>query len=167
MKKNLIIGGGLAALALVLAYRAEKKGKHVPVIGKLFREESETELSPEEQAVIEAELQEEGEAVGFSNASSKNCYTSNLGEYCCFLPNGDVKCVSRNQARRIASASVASNTGTDCYISNLGKKCCYLPSGDVKCGSVDSAAARVPKRALRRASVASRAPRVRGLRGLR
>lgn len=36
MNKNVLIGGGVAALGLFLAYRAKKKGKIVPIIGRFI-----------------------------------------------------------------------------------------------------------------------------------
>jgi hypothetical protein len=36
MNKNLMIGGGVIALGLFLAFRAKKQGKTVPFIGKLI-----------------------------------------------------------------------------------------------------------------------------------
>lgn len=36
MNKNVMIGGGVIALGLFLAYRAKKQGKVVPFIGKVI-----------------------------------------------------------------------------------------------------------------------------------
>tara|TARA_R110000787_G_scaffold11722_12_gene38510 strand:+ start:742 stop:873 length:132 start_codon:yes stop_codon:yes gene_type:complete len=36
MNKNLMIGGGIAALGLYLAYKAKQQGKIVPFIGKFI-----------------------------------------------------------------------------------------------------------------------------------
>ena len=37
MNKNVMIGGGVVALGLFLAYRAKKNGKVVPFIGKFLQ----------------------------------------------------------------------------------------------------------------------------------
>ena len=36
MNKNIMIGGGVIALGIFLAYRAKKNGKTVPFIGKFL-----------------------------------------------------------------------------------------------------------------------------------
>jgi hypothetical protein len=36
MNKNILVGGGVIAVGLFLAYRAKKKGKVVPFIGRFI-----------------------------------------------------------------------------------------------------------------------------------
>lgn len=130
-QKNLLIGAGLVTVGLVLAYRAEKKGKKVPVIGGLFRKSSSTE---DAEVLAEAELEEEGEAdvVNFSNAAGMR---------------------SAAKYSRIASAKAGGGDKPkkgDCFKANTGETCCYTGQGlDLRCTRGAAKAMTAARRARR------------------
>jgi hypothetical protein len=86
--KNLVIGASVLAVGLLLANRAVKNGKNVPVIGGLFKKPS-ASTEESEKADTEASLEESG--ANFSSAEgvmprgyATDCFTSSLGEKCCY-----------------------------------------------------------------------------------
>ena len=90
--KNLIIGAAVVVGGLILANRAVKKGKHVPVIGGLFKKSTTESTDKAKEAVTEeAALEETG--ANFSNAAgmpkgySTDCFRSSQGDTCCYNKN--------------------------------------------------------------------------------
>jgi len=175
-QKNLLIGAGLVTVGLVLAYRAEKKGKKVPVIGGLFRKSSSTE---DAEVLAEAELEEEGEAdvVNFSNAAGMpdgydiDCYNSSYGVRCCKNSKGETACdwsnrltlsgqakasrLPRTRKRAVSSVASVRAGGNkpkkgDCFKANTGETCCYTGQGlDLRCTRGAAEAMTAARRARR------------------